>query len=202
MVRSFFDSSIFSERILALYYNKSTFVSEQVVGLLNFPPYTLKNTKMDILLIILGIICLIAGLAGCFLPVLPGPPVAYAGLLLLHFTDKVQYSTTQLLAWLFVVIVVQVLDYFVPMLGSKYSGGSRWGTRGCLVGTIIGLFFMPWGIIVGPFIGAFVGELLGGRKTRQALKSGLGSLLGFLLGTVLKCIVCGYFIWQFMSALI
>lgn len=156
---------------------------------------------MDILLIILGIICLIAGLAGCFLPVLPGPPVAYAGLLLLHFTDKVQFSTAQLLAWLFVVIVMQVLDYFVPMLGSKYSGGSRWGTRGCLVGTIIGLFFMPWGIILGPFIGAFVGELLGGRKTRQALKSGLGSLLGFLLGTVLKCIVCGYFIWQFMSAL-
>ncbi len=157
---------------------------------------------MDILLIILGILCLIAGLAGCFLPVLPGPPVAYAGLLLLHFTDKVQYSTTQLLVWLFIVIVMQVLDYFVPMLGSKYSGGSRWGTRGCLVGTIIGLFFMPWGIILGPFLGAFIGELLGGRKARQALKSGLGSLLGFLLGTVLKCVVCGYFIYQFVSNLI
>ncbi|MEL5893874.1 DUF456 domain-containing protein [Bacteroides sp. GD17] len=156
---------------------------------------------MDILLIILGILCLIAGLAGCFLPVLPGPPVAYAGLLLLHFTDKVQYSTTQLLVWLFIVIVMQVLDYFVPMLGSKYSGGSRWGTRGCLVGTIVGLFFMPWGIILGPFLGAFIGELLGGRKARQALKSGLGSLLGFLLGTVLKCVVCGYFIYQFVSNL-
>lgn len=156
---------------------------------------------MDILLIILGILCLIAGLAGCFLPVLPGPPVAYAGLLLLHFTDKVQYSTTQLLVWLFIVIVMQVLDYFVPMLGSKYSGGSQWGTRGCLVGTIVGLFFMPWGIILGPFLGAFIGELLGGRKARQALKSGLGSLLGFLLGTVLKCVVCGYFIYQFVSNL-
>lgn len=157
---------------------------------------------MDILLIILGILCLIIGLAGCFLPVVPGPPVAYAGLVLLHFTDKVQNSTAQLLAWFLVVIILQVLDYFVPMLGSKYSGGSRWGTRGCLVGTIAGLFFMPWGIILGPFLGAFIGELLGGRQTGQALKSGLGSLLGFLLGTVLKCIACGYFIYVFFSALV
>lgn len=157
---------------------------------------------MDILLIILGILCLIIGLAGCFLPVVPGPPVAYAGLVLLHFTDKVQYSTAQLLVWLLVVVILQVLDYFVPMLGSKYSGGSRWGTRGCLVGTIAGLFFMPWGIILGPFLGAFIGELLGGRQTGQALKSGLGSLLGFLLGTVLKCIACGYFIYVFFSALV
>lgn len=157
---------------------------------------------MDILLIILGAICMIIGLAGCILPMIPGPPVAYAGLLLLHFTEKAQFTTAQLLTWLFIIILLQVLDYFIPMLGSKYSGGSRWGTRGCLIGTVAGLFFMPWGIILGPFLGAFLGELLGGRKTDQALKSGLGSLFGFLFGTVLKCIVCGYFIWQFVGTLI
>lgn len=157
---------------------------------------------MDILLIILGALCMIIGLAGCLLPIIPGPPTAYVGLLLLHFTDKAQFTTAQLLTWLFVVILLQVLDYFIPMLGSKYSGGSRWGTRGCLIGTIAGLFFMPWGIILGPFLGAFLGELLGGRETGQALKSGLGSLLGFLFGTVLKCVVCGYFIGQFVTALV
>lgn len=157
---------------------------------------------MDILLIILGILCLITGLAGCILPMLPGPPVAYAALLLLHFTDKAQFSTTQLLLWLAVVVLIQLLDYFVPMLGSKYSGGSRWGTRGCLVGTIVGLFFMPWGIVLGPFLGAFFGELMGGRETKAALKSGFGSLIGFLLGTVVKCVVCGYFCWEFASALL
>ncbi|MDO4163314.1 MAG: DUF456 domain-containing protein [Bacteroides sp.] len=152
---------------------------------------------MDILLIILGILCLLTGLAGCVLPVIPGPPISYAGLLLLHLTDKVQFTTSQLLTWLLIVVLIQVLDYFVPMLGSKYSGGSRWGTRGCLVGTLIGLFFMPWGIVLGPFLGAFIGELLGGRETAQALKSGIGSLLGFLFGTVLKFVVCGYFMWKF-----
>ena len=82
---------------------------------------------MDILLIILGILCLLAGLAGCILPALPGPPLAYGGMLLLHFTDRVQFGTTQLVVWLVLVVVVQVLDYFVPLLGAKYSGGSRWG---------------------------------------------------------------------------
>lgn len=157
---------------------------------------------MDALLIILGIICLVVGLVGCFLPMLPGPPVAYAGLVLLHFTDKAPFSGTQLLVWLGLVALMQLLDYFVPMLGSKYSGSSRWGVRGCLVGTVVGLFFMPWGILLGPFLGAFIGELLGGREARQALKAGIGSLLGFLLGTILKCVLVGYFIWQFVAALV
>ena len=156
----------------------------------------------DIILIILGILCLLVGLTGCILPALPGPPLSYAALLLLHFTDKVQFSTTQLVVWLIVVVVIQVLDYCVPLLGSKYTGGTRWGTRGCMAGTLVGLFFMPWGIILGPFLGAFIGELLGGSDKKLALKSGIGSLIGFLLGTVLKCAVCGYFIYLFFSELL
>ena len=100
---------------------------------------------LDIILIILGVLCLITGLMGCILPFLPGPPVAYLGLVLLHFTDKVQYTTTQLIVWLLIVLVVQVLDYFTPMLGSKYSGGSRWGNWGCIIGTLIGVV-VPAGI--------------------------------------------------------
>ncbi|MFR5960304.1 MAG: DUF456 family protein [Bacteroides stercoris] len=120
---------------------------------------------LDVFLILMGILCLITGLAGCFLPVIPGPPVAYAGLLLLHFTDKVQYSATQLLLWLLIVVIVQVLDYFVPMLGSKYSGGTRWGTRGCLAEpphrvVLHALGHCPWSVFR-----AFIGELFGGRET-------------------------------------
>lgn len=158
---------------------------------------------LDIFLIILGSICLIVGLIGCILPMIPGPPISYAGLLLLHITDMVQFSTAQLLFWLLLVVIVQVLDYFTPILGSKYSGGTKWGSWGCLIGSVIGvIFFSPWGIIVGPFAGAFIGELLGERSTRDALKSGIGALLGFLLGTVVKVVVCGYFVWCFIKVLI
>lgn len=157
---------------------------------------------LDIILIILGVLCLITGLMGCILPFLPGPPVAYLGLVLLHFTDKVQYTTTQLIVWLLIVLVVQVLDYFTPMLGSKYSGGSRWGNWGCIIVTLIGLLFLPWGVIFGPFLGAVIGELLGNKEFSQALRSGVGSLIGFLLGTFLKFVVCGYFCYQFIVGFI
>ena len=79
---------------------------------------------VDVILIIFSAVCMITGLIGCIIPMLPGLPIAYVGLLLLHATDKVQYTTTQLLVWLLIVGVLLVLDYFTPMLGSKYGGGS------------------------------------------------------------------------------
>lgn len=158
---------------------------------------------MDIALLILGILCLIIGLAGCILPMLPGPPVAYVGLILLHLTDGVSLSTTELLVCLLLVIIVQVLDYIIPMLGTKYSGGGgKWANRGTLIGTLLGMFFLPWGIIIGPFVGAFMGATKDGMDNTQALKAGFGSLLGFLFGTVLKFVVCGYFAWVFIRELL
>ena len=157
---------------------------------------------MDIIWIIVGAICLLVGLAGCFLPALPGPPLSYVGMILLHLTDKVQFTATQLIVWAILVIIVQVLDYFTPLIGTKYSGGSKWGNRGCIAGTVIGIFlFPPWGIIFGPLVGAVIGELLGGKLTHEALKAGLGAFVGFLLGVILKVSLCGYFGVVFISAL-
>ena len=157
---------------------------------------------MDSFLIIRGILCLITGLAGCILPMLPGPPVAYAGVILLHLTGQVDLSTTELVAGLLLVILVQVLDYVIPMLGTKYSGGGKWANRGTLIGTLLGMFFLPWGIVIGPFVGAFMGATKDGMDNTQALKASFGSLLGFLFGTVLKFVLCGYFIWIFIRELI
>lgn len=78
---------------------------------------------MDIFLIILGVLCLLAGLAGCFLPVLPGPPVSYVGLLLLHFTDKIHFSTTHLILWAFLVIIVQVMPCWAQNTVEAVNGG-------------------------------------------------------------------------------
>lgn len=156
---------------------------------------------MDILLIVLGVLCLLTGFLGCILPALPGPPVSYAGMLLLHFTDRVQFSTVQLLVWLGLVALTLILDYVIPMWGSRYSGGSKWGSWGALIGSVLGLFFLPYGLLLGPFLGAMVGELLGDRDLTVALKSGLGSLLGFLFGTILKVTLCAYFIIVFFSSL-
>lgn len=157
---------------------------------------------IDILIYVSSFLLLIGGIVGCVLPILPGAPLAYAGLLLLHFTDKACFSTTQLISWLIIVVILQVIDYITPLLGSKYSGGTDSGNRGCIAGTFLGLFFMPWGIIFGPFIGAIAGELLGGRDLPHAIKAGIGSLIGFLLGTLLKVIVCFYFLVQGIAAIV
>ena len=116
---------------------------------------------MDIFLIILSSLLMLMGLLGCILPALPGPPVSYVGFLLLHFTDKVQFSTSQILILLLLVVIAQVVDYFIPILGSKYSGGTKWGSWGAFAGSLVGLFFLPWGLIFGPFLGAMLCELLG-----------------------------------------
>lgn len=151
---------------------------------------------MDILFYILATLCLLLGFAGCFLPVLPGPPVAYGGLLLLQATERYQFTVGQLVVWGLLVVVVQALDYVTPILGTKYSGGSKWGNWGCVLGTVAGIFlFVPWGILLGPLLGALVGELLGGKAFGEAMKAGLGAFLGFVVSVVLKVGLCGYFVY-------
>ena len=157
---------------------------------------------MDILIMVLAIILMVGGIAGCVFPILPGAPLAYAGLLLLHFTGLAHFSTAQLIVWLIVVVVLQVVDYITPLLGSKYSGGTSFGNRGCVAGTLLGLFFMPWGIILGPFLGAVAGEMMGGSDFPHAVRAGIGTLIGFLLGTLLKVIVCFYFLVQGIAVIV
>ena len=157
---------------------------------------------MDVLIYVLSFLLLVGGIVGCVLPILPGAPLGYAGLLLLHFTGRADFSTTQLMTWLIIVVVLQVVDFITPLLGSKYTGGTSFGNRGCVAGTLIGMFFLPWGIIVGPFIGAVAGEMLGGSDLPHAIRAGVGSLIGFLVGTLLKVIVCFYFLVQGVGTLI
>lgn len=155
----------------------------------------------DYLLLAGGIVLILLGIIGCLVPVLPGPPLSYAGLLLLHVSRFAEFSKSVLLILAIVAIVVTILDYIVPIWGTRRFGGSKYGVRGATVGLIIGLFLGPAGIILGPFIGAFVGELIFKDDVKYALKAGFGSLLGFLAGVGLKLaasfVITFYFIKGF-----
>jgi uncharacterized protein YqgC (DUF456 family) len=141
----------------------------------------------DYLFAILGGIMMIAGILGCLLPVLPGPPLSFAGLLLLHFTRFADFSTTFLITWGCVTILVTVLDYVVPIWGTKKFGGSKYGMWGAGIGLVVGIFFLPpIGIIVGPFAGAVIGEAIKGKNATSSFRAGLGSFLGFLAGVGIK----------------
>ncbi|MEI6139301.1 MAG: DUF456 domain-containing protein [Mariniphaga sp.] len=156
---------------------------------------------MDIFLIILGSLLMILGIFGCFLPVLPGPPLSYLALIAIHFTEKVEFSVSFLIWWGIVTVLISVLDYFIPIWGAKTFGGSKAGVRGSIAGLILGLFFPPFGLILGPFVGAVVGEMIAGNK-QNALRSGFGSFIGFLAGSFAKLIVCLIMLFFFIKALI
>jgi len=147
---------------------------------------------MDLALAILCGLFMIVGLLGSILPVLPGPIISWVGILLLHFTSYANYSTSFLVISGVIMVLIVVLDYFIPIWGTKRFGGTKSGVIGSVLGLIVGLFFPPLGIIWGPFIGALIGEILANRREfKKALRSATGSFLGFLLGTGLKLIYCG-----------
>ena len=145
---------------------------------------------MEILLVILGVIALLVGLAGAVLP-LPGPPLSYLGLLLLHWSGRVTFSTTTLVVLGVFTAIVAVLDYLVPIWGVKKFGGTTRGAWGTTIGLLVGLVLpIPGGIFVGAFVGAFVGEIFGGMASGRAMRAAFGSFLGFMAGIFMKVLLC------------
>lgn len=156
---------------------------------------------MDLLWTIIASCLMIAGIIGSVVPFLPGPPLSYGGLLVLQLREVTAFSTKFLLIWLAIVVVIVVLDYVVPVYGTKKFGGSKYGMWGCTIGLIAGFWFGPLGIIAGPFVGAFVGELLANNESDRALKAALGSFIGFMFSTLLKLVTCLVMGWYFIKAL-
>ena len=153
---------------------------------------------VEFLLIVLAALLLLIGLIGCILPVIPGPPISFVGLLVLEATEKVDFSNNLLLLMFALAAIVTVLDYIIPIWGTKKFGGTRAGVIGSTLGLIFGLiFFPPIGIIIGPFAGAVIGEMIQKDDFNNALKSGIGSFIGFLLGTGMKLVVSSIMIYYF-----
>ena len=164
---------------------------------------------MDIFLTILGLLFMIIGLIGSFLPILPGPPLSWIGLLLLYLTNAIPDNWTFLGVTLIIALLVFALDYIIPAIGAKRFGGTRAGMIGTTIGLIIGIIApIPGGIVIGPFLGALIGELSNKADSATALKAAFGSFLGFITGAFIKFIVAvvyfGFFIkvfWEYKSVI-
>ena len=146
---------------------------------------------MDIFLLILAIICMLVGLAGSFLPILPGPPICFLGFILVEITAYADFTTSFLIVWAILVVILGILEYYIPTWGTKKYGGTKSGQKGATIGTILGIFIppQPLGLILGPFVGAYIGEIMHDKyDKRTALRSAWGSFIGFLAGTFLKVV--------------
>ena len=166
---------------------------------------------MDVFLVVLGFCFVCLGIIGSFLPVLPGPITSWIGLFLLHLTKVIPQDWTFLGITLVIAILIFILDYFIPAMGTKRFGGTKYGVYGTTIGLVIGLLSpIPFGIIIGAFFGALIGELIyDSRDTNRAIKASFGALLGFLTSATIKfSIAIVYFVlffttlWEYKEAFI
>jgi uncharacterized protein YqgC (DUF456 family) len=143
---------------------------------------------MDIFLLLLGFAFVLLGIIGSFLPILPGPLTGWVGLLILHFTKVIPMNWTFLGITLAVAVVIWILDYIIPAMGTKKFGGSKYGIYGTTIGLIVGLLSpIPFGILIGAFFGALIGELMYDSKdTSRAIKASFGSFVGLLASATIK----------------
>ena len=160
---------------------------------------------MDIVLVIIGLILCLIGIVGSVLPVIPGPPFGWLGLLCLELTDVIPNNYWFLGITFVIAIGIFLLDYMMPAISTKKFGGSKAGAIGAVLGLIIGLVSpIPFGFLIGPFVGAFIGEIAFNKtKGPQALKAAFGSFLGFIASTFMKLFVSFiflvFFIWDVIS---
>ena len=165
---------------------------------------------MDYVLFISAILVLIIGFVGDIIPGIPGPPVSYLALLLVNWADRVSYSPQFLAVTGLICAVITVIDYIVPVWGTKKFGGTKAGVRGSTIGLVVSILVLPmlgivigpfgiFGILAGPFVGAYIGEKTGGTPDNLAWRSAFGSFIGFLTGTLMKLaytVVIGFYVFR------
>jgi len=146
---------------------------------------------MSVVGMVIAVVFFTAGIIGTILPVLPGAPLIWLGMLI--YGIFVKFNN---LSWLFfagqglVVALVFLIDYLAGVWGAKRYGGSKAAVWGSVLGGLLGILLLgPFGLIFGPFAGAVVGELYRKSDLNKAFQVGIGTLIGFLGGTVLKLAV-------------
>ena len=158
---------------------------------------------MDTLIVIFAAIIMCLGIAGSFLPVLPGPLTSWIGFIVLNTSDSFSLSSTFIITTGIIATAIFILDYAIPAMGTKKFGGSRYGVIGTTLGLIIGLFSpIPGGIIIGPFLWALLGELIFNKDHKRAFKAAFGSFIGFITSALMKFIIALIYFGLFISVLL
>ena len=158
---------------------------------------------LSIVLAVVAGILLVLGFLGTFVPVLPGAPLAWAGLFAAYFSQFCNISLVVLIIAGVFAVIVSVLDNILPIVMTKKFGGSKAAVTGSTIGLIAGFFIGPAGIILGPFLGALIGEMIHNKGGSDGtLKAAFGAFMGFLTGTGIKMICVLLFIWYYIVSFI
>jgi uncharacterized protein YqgC (DUF456 family) len=159
---------------------------------------------MDLFFLLVGFLLMWVGIAGSILPVLPGTPISWLGLVVLYLSPSIDFD------WLFISITgivaigLYILDYLIPAWGTQRFGGSKAGAWGATLGLLIGLIApIPLGILLGPILGALIGELVFNKSHGpKAVRAAFGSFIGLLASTMVKFLATLLFMALFIYKVI
>lgn len=158
---------------------------------------------LDIILYIVAGLMILIGLLGTFLPVLPGIPLMFFGMVLAAWAGDFALIGSGTLVVLGLLTAVAIgIDLLATVLGARKFGATRAAMFGAGVGGLIGLFFGLPGLIAGPYLGAMGGEMARGRDLRQAAKVGAGTWIGIVVGAVFKIVLALAMLAVFALALL
>ncbi len=149
--------------------------------------------------VVVGLLFLV-GLVGSVIPWLPGALFIVVGAVLWAFaTDFAQIGIGRLAILATIALATFLLSFVAGAAGARRYGGSRWGVVGALGGAVVGFFFGPAGLLIGPVAGAVAGELIRGADLEGSIRSGFGAVVGLLAGIVADfvaaLVMVGLFLW-------
>ena len=146
---------------------------------------------MELLWWLITIVLFAAGLIGTVLPVFPGTTIILAAAII----HRIMLGPEKSIGWRTIVVLVLLtlgtyaLDFLSGYFGARYSGATKWGMFGAVLGALIGIFFGIIGLFIAPVIGAILGEFVAGKRMVDAGRAGWGSLLGNLGGMIGKLVI-------------
>ena len=146
---------------------------------------------MDLFLIIISSLLIILGMAGSFMPIIPGPLTSWFGLFIFNLIPTAEIESPILVITFIIAIIIFILDNLIPIYGSKYFGATKYGIIGASTGLVVGILSpIPFGILIGPIFGALIGELIFNNDLKKSIKSSIGVLIGFLASSLIKFVTC------------
>ena len=134
------------------------------------------------------ILCIVA-IIGSILPWLPWPQLWYIAILLAQFLMDKPFSRWFVIIWWILMIILTILDYYLPILWTKKFWWTKRWNRWCIIWIIIWMFFWPLGLILCPFLWALIWEFLHRNYLQKAIKPAFWAFLWFISWIVLKLIV-------------
>lgn len=154
---------------------------------------------MKLLFLILSTAVMLTGLAGVFLPVLPGVPLVLAGTFIYAWSTDFQVITIgNLIFFAVLTLIASAVDYVAGLITARKYGASKYGLIGGVLGGITGLAILSIpGLIIGQLVGVILGELYFGKQIKDSFTSGFAMFVGYILGSTIKVFFAGLIVILF-----